>query len=84
MGAPYPSGRDIEYQNLLIDFDGDAFEWINQGDYSQVKHSKEKKEILEFLDKNRSDEFSPKEIANGLGKKTKREVNNVTRLLRKL
>ena len=30
-------GRDIEYQNLLIDFDGDTFEWINQGDYSQAK-----------------------------------------------
>ena len=77
-------GRDIEYQNLLIDFDGDAFEWINQGDYSQAKYSKEKKEILDFLENHKSDLFSPKEIANGLGKKTTREVNNVTRLLRKL
>ena len=77
-------GRDIEYQNLLIDFDGDTFEWINQGDYSQAKYSKEKKEILEFLDKNSSDEFPPKDIAKGLGKISKQEVNNITRLLRKL
>ena len=39
---------------------------------------------LDFLDNHKSDLFSPKEIANGLGKKTTREVNNVTRLLRKL
>ena len=77
-------GRDIEYQNLLIDFDGDTFEWINQGDYSQAKYSKEKKEILDFLDRHRSQEFSPKEIANHLGRQTKQEVNNITRLLRKL
>ena len=77
-------GRDIEYQNLLIDFDGDTFEWINQGDYSQAKYSKEKKEILDFLDRRRSQEFSPKEIANHLGRQTKQEVNNITRLLRKL
>ena len=42
------------------------------------------KEILEFLDKNRSDEFPPKDIAKGLGKISKRDVNNITRLLRKL
>ena len=77
-------GRDIEYQNLLIDFDGDTFEWINQGDYSHEKYSKEKKEILDFLDRHRSQEFSPKEIANHLGRQTKQEVNNITRLLRKL
>ena len=77
-------GRDIEYQNLLIDFDADAFEWINQGDYNQAKYSKEKKEILDFLDNHRSDYFSPKEIANGLGKKTKQEINNVNKLLTKL
>jgi len=77
-------GRDIEYQNLLIDFDGDTFEWINEGQYNQAKYSKEKKEILDFLENHKSDLFSPKEIANGLGKKTTREVNNVTRLLRKL
>ena len=57
---------------------------INEGLYNQAKYSKEKKEILDFLDNHRSDFFSPKEIANGLGKKTTREVNNVTRLLRKL
>ena len=77
-------GRDIEYQNLLIDFDGDTFEWINHGDYSQAKYSKEKNEILDFLDKNRSDEFPPKDIAKGLGKISKQEINNITRLLRKL
>ena len=43
-----------------------------------------KKEILDFLENHNSDLFSPKEIAKGLGKKTTREVNNVTRLLRKL
>lgn len=77
-------GRDIEYQNLLIDFDSNKFEWTNEGLYNQAKYSKEKKEILDFLENHKSDLFSPKEIANGLGKKTTREVNNVTRLLRKL
>ena len=77
-------GRDIEYQNLLIDFDGETFEWINQGDYSQAKYSKEKKEILDFLDRHRSQEFSPKDIAKELGKVSKQEINNITRLLRKL
>ena len=62
-------GRDIEYQNLLIDFDGDT-------SYSQAKYSKEKKEILEFLG---SDEFPPKDIAKGLGK-----ISKQSRLLRKL
>ena len=77
-------GRDIEYQNLLIDFDSNKFEWTNEGRYNQAKYSKEKKEILDFLENHKSDLFSPKEIAKGLGKKTTREVNNVTRLLRKL
>ena len=39
---------------------------------------------MDFLENYRSDLFLPKEIANGLGKKTKQEINNVTRLLRKL
>jgi hypothetical protein len=77
-------GRDIEYQNLLIDFDGDTFEWINEGRYNQAKYSKEKKEILDFLENHKSDLFSPKEIANGLGKKTRQEINNVNKLLTKL
>ena len=43
-----------------------------------------RKNRLDFLENHKCDLFSPKEIANGLGKKTMREVNNVTRLLRKL
>ena len=45
---------------------------------------KKKKEILEFLDKHRSEEFPPKDVAKGLGKVSKQEINNITRLLRKL
>ena len=68
----------------MIDFDSNKFEWTNEGLYNQAKYSKEKKEILDFLENHKSDLFSPKEIAKGLGKKTTREVNNITRLLRKL
>ena len=71
-------------RRLFLNSITNTFEWINQGDYSQAKYSKEKKEILEFLDKNSSDEFPPKDIAKGLGKISKQEVNNITRLLRKL
>jgi hypothetical protein len=77
-------GRDIEYQSLMIDFDKEKFKWNNQGDYKKEKYSKEKKEILKFLENHRSDYFSPKEIANGLGKENKQEINNVNKLLIKL
>ena len=51
---------------------------------NETETSATRKEILDFLDNNRSDLFSLKEIANGLNKKIKQEINNVKKLLLKL
>jgi|AGTN01.1.fsa_nt_gi RecA-family ATPase len=73
------TGRDLEEQELAVEFDKATCQWAAKGDATKYQLGKERLEILEYLEQ--SDEaVGPKEVAQALGKKEE----NIKVLMRRM
>lgn len=72
-------GRDIEEQELAVEFETETCQWKTLGNAARHQLGKQRKQILEYLEQAK-EPVGPKEVAQALGLKE----GNVKNLMRKM
>lgn len=79
LGTLSITGRDIEEQELALQFEKDTCQWTSLGDAARHQLGQERKKIIEYLEESRV-QAGPKEVAQALNMKE----GNVKNLMRKM
>jgi hypothetical protein len=69
-------GREVEAQELTLEYDPDTGEWELLGDANLYSTSDERRQIINYLE-NQPEPKSPKEVAEALGKNHSTTRNNM-------